>query len=120
VNGCLLGRRPAAVDSSVIPNSLRVIGDVGTVVACDEPSGSLIGAVAPPRPPDGVVQGVFVQVSGLVLVVAGADVRLLLGEQLIERLAGLLLLRGTAGPDRCRPALSPGGPASVSDESRTS
>src|SRR5215469_5106703 len=105
MNSCFLRRRPAAIDPGVKPGSFPVVDEYALVVVIlgNEPPGPPIRSARTHGPPDVFTSLVLVQI--VVLVVLGVDVRLLLGQQLVEGLAFLLLLRRAPGSDRCRPAL---------------
>jgi hypothetical protein len=102
------------------------------VIFGNKPAGPLIRQFLAEEPPDVAAGRVLIQAGEIVTgpVVTAVDVWLLLGEQLVEGLAVGQLVRPPAGSDRCRPVLrsttprssgsSPGGPARVSEVSRTS
>ena len=96
VDGGFFGARGAAVDPDVMRDEVLLVVRMGPLVVCDQAAGPGLRLVVPPQ-----VVGAAVLVV-VVLAAAGirVRVRLLLGEQLVERLAFLLLL------GRCAEALA--------------
>jgi hypothetical protein len=117
VHGRFLGGRGAAVDPDVGGHQVLLLVGVGALVLGHQPPGPRVRAVVEQQPVDVLVPRVVLRVGlldvRLVLLVVlelvfgelQGVVRLLLGQQLVQGLAFLLLLGRRAVPDPGRPAL---------------
>src|ERR1700728_4542958 len=97
----------SAVDAGVMGDQVGLAVGMGSLIVGYQPARTGIGAVIKQQPVDILIRRVLVSgnVLGALVVDLRSDVRLLLGEQLVQRLAGLLLRRGRPEPHCRRPAL---------------
>src|SRR6516162_1276515 len=103
----LLGRRRAAVDPDVVRDEIGLGVWMGAFVIGHQPARARVRAIVKQQPVQ-VLLG-RIRVPGEVLRIFVVEViwgvGLFLGEQFIERLAGLLLAGRVAAPHPCRPPL---------------